>query len=119
MFAPGERRHDEPTFLPAASTVPQPDWAVPAEDCICNVVRVDFAVSEVLEAVVREDERPVKPHPRHTGRVCIRRCKSRERRGDGGMAAPCLGPPAGLGAGEGYLVVPASNRLTAWKITPP
>ncbi len=32
------------------------------------------------------------------------------------IAAPGLSiPPAGLGAGEGYLVVPAGNVLTAWK----
>jgi outer membrane protein assembly factor BamB len=28
-------------------------------------------------------------------------------------------PQSGLGAGEGYLVVPAGNVLTAWRITGP
>jgi outer membrane protein assembly factor BamB len=39
------------------------------------------------------------------------------------IAAPLEGdvnqPPAGLGAGEGYLVVPAGNILTAWKLSGP
>src|SRR6266545_3295950 len=71
---------------------------MPAEDSLCNIVRIDPTLGEMLEAVVREDERPVEPRARHTGMVCILGCKSRhsaamvaERRG---QARPGAGRPA-------------------------
>lgn len=39
--------------------------------------------------------------------------------GNAGNTISGLNDPTGFGVGEGYLIVPAGNRLTAWRITNP
>jgi len=81
QFASRARRHHEPAFILPAPTVPYPDRSVPAKDSIRNVVRIDSTLSEVLKAVVREDERPIQPRARHTTMVCILGCEFKWKRG--------------------------------------